>query len=116
MPDYMLLLHEQPVRFAKLSPSEMQATIERYQAWANRLRAAGKLNMGRKLTDEGGLHVRRDRGQMVVSDGPYAEAKDAVSGLFVIRAGSYEEARELVSDCPHLEFGWIEVREIEITD
>jgi hypothetical protein len=116
MPDYLLLLHEHPTRFAKMSPSEMQATIERYQAWANRLRAAGKLNMGRKLRDDGGVHVRRDHGQMVVSDGPYAEAKDAVSGLFVIRAETYDEAKRLVSDCPHLEFGWIEVREIEITD
>jgi hypothetical protein len=116
MPDYLLLLREDPVRFSKMSPSDMQATIERYQAWANKLRAAGKLHMGRKLRDEGGLHVRRDRGQMVASDGPYAEAKDAVSGLFVIRADSYDEAETLVRDCPHLEFGWIEVREIEITD
>jgi hypothetical protein len=116
MPDYLLLLHEDTARFSKMSPSDMQATIERYQVWAGKLRAAGKLNMGRKLRDEGGLHVRRDRGQMVASDGPYAEAKDAISGLFVIRAESYEEARTLVRDCPHLEFGWIEVREIEITD
>jgi hypothetical protein len=116
MPDYLLLLREDPVRFSKMSPSDMQATIERYQAWANKLRAVGKLHMGRKLRDEGGLHVRRDRGQMVASDGPYAEAKDAISGLFAIRADSYDEAKTLVRDCPHLEFGWIEVREIEITD
>jgi hypothetical protein len=116
MPDYLLLLREDPVRFNKMSPSEMQATIARYQAWANKLRDAGKMQMGRKLRDEGGLHIRRDRGQMVASDGPYAEAKDAISGLFVIRAEGYDEARTLVHDCPHLEFGWIELREIEITD
>ena len=116
MPDYLLLLREHPVRFSKMSPSEMQATIERYQKWATSLRDAGKLSMGRKLRDEGGLHVRRDRGQMVASDGPYAEAKDAISGLFVIHASGYEEAKALVRECPHLEFGWIEVREIEITD
>ncbi len=66
------------------------------------------------LKDEGGKQLRSGKGQMLVSDGPYAEAKDAVSGLFVINADSYEDATALLQGCPHFDFGWVELREIDV--
>jgi hypothetical protein len=115
MAEFLVLLHETPGSFANVSPSEMQAVIERYSAWAAKLGAAGKLVTGKKLRDEGGKRLRNERGRMVVSDGPYAEVKDIVGGLFIIQAASYEEASRLLADCPHLENGWIELREVEPT-
>ena len=44
---------------------------------------------------------------MKVTDGPYAEAREVIGGLFVIDAANYEEVVELSRDCPHLEFGEI---------
>ena len=38
-----------------------------------------------------------------------------MGGLFVIEAGSYDEVVELSNDCPHLEFGSIEIREVQPT-
>ena len=38
-----------------------------------------------------------------------------MGGLFVIEAESYDEAVELCKDCPHLDFGTIEVREVQPT-
>jgi hypothetical protein len=52
----------------------------------------------------------RDR---VVTDGPYAESKDLVSGTFVLDAASLQEAAELARDCPIFEFdGSVEVRPV----
>jgi hypothetical protein len=115
MPKYMLILHEDPARFARLSPSDMQAIVERYGAWAGKLAQARKLVAGDKLRDDGGRRLRRDAGGRVVSDGPYAEAKDVIGGFFTIEASSTDEAQQLASDCPHLDYGWIELREIEPT-
>jgi hypothetical protein len=113
MAEYLLLLHDDPQVFAQFSPSDMQACIQRYSAWAEKLRAGGRLVEAKKLTDEGGRHVRREKGRMEGSHGPYAETKDIVGGLFIVKAADYEEATALLADCPHLEFGWIEVREID---
>jgi hypothetical protein len=116
MPDYMVLLHEDPANTKNYSPTQIQGLIMRYADWINGLRAQGHVSLAKKLTDEGGRHLRMDKGKMVVSDGPYAETKDVVSGLFIINAPSYEQAQALVSGGPHYEFGWIELREIDPVD
>ncbi len=51
---------------------------------------------------------------MRITDGPYAETKDVVAGYYLIQAESYEDAVECSEDCPHLEFGTIEVRRIHV--
>ena len=38
-----------------------------------------------------------------------------IGGLFVIEAASYDEAVKIANDCPHLDYGSIEVREVEVT-
>jgi hypothetical protein len=114
MAEYLVLLHEDPARTRDLSPTEMQALIQRYTDWIGGLRAQGLVSVGKKLKDEGGRQLRGEKGKMVVSDGPYAEGKDVISGLFVITADSYEKAQALVAPGPHLEFGWIELREIDV--
>lgn len=37
MPQFMLLLHENPGDFSTTTPEEMQAIIERYRAWSQGL-------------------------------------------------------------------------------
>jgi hypothetical protein len=48
-----------------------------------------------------------------VTDGPFAESKEAIAGFFIIRADSLEQAVEIADGCPGLEFGQtVEVRAI----
>jgi hypothetical protein len=115
MKKYMLLLHDNPAGFANASPEDMQKVIEKYMAWGDRLRAAGIITDGQKLTDEPGKVVRRQNGQLRATDGPYSETKEVLGGYYTIQAESYEQAIERASDCPHLEYGGtIEVREIDV--
>ncbi|HYH46648.1 MAG TPA: YciI family protein [Thermoanaerobaculia bacterium] len=118
MPKYILLLHETPGDFAHLSPEQMQAIVEKYSAWLGGLQAAGRMAGGEKLKDDGGLHLRRaDRttGQLAIQDGPYSETKEVLGGYFLIEAAGRDEAVEIARGCPHLENGWIELREIDPT-
>lgn len=114
MAEYLVLLHEDPARTRNLSPTQMQALIQRYSEWIGGLRAQGLVAVGKKLKDDGGRHLRSEKGQMVVSDGPYTEGKDVISGLFIVTAAGYEQAQALLAPGPHLEFGWIELREIDV--
>ncbi len=112
MAEYLVLLHDDVARSRKFSPTEMQALIQRYQAWIGGLRDQGLVSVGKKLKDDGGRHLRGEKGKMVVSEGPYAEGKDVIGGVFVLKADSYEHAQALLAPGPHLEIGWIELREV----
>jgi hypothetical protein len=114
MPDYMLLLRDNRTEFPKLSPDEFQRVIQKYIAWGDSLRRRGLLVGNNKLTDGAARVIRREGGGLRVTDGPYAEAKEVLGGYYTIRADSYEQAIERCQDCPHLEFGSIEIREVEV--
>jgi hypothetical protein len=116
MPKFMLLLHETPSDFQDVTPEQMQAVIERYRTWSQGLAQAGKMAGGEKLKEEGGRHLRRSpqgSGRVEVTDGPYAEAREVMGGYFTIEAADYDEAVEVAKGCPHMENGWIEVRQVD---
>jgi hypothetical protein len=92
-----------------ISPEEMQAIIARYGAWKDKLGATGQ-----KLFDGQGRLMARNGNGVTVTDGPYAEAKEVIGGYFIIEAKDYDEAVRLSNDCPHLDFGSIEIRQIEL--
>jgi hypothetical protein len=113
MPKFMLLLHDRPRAFAGLSPADMQRIVQKYVAWGRKLRAKKLLAESHKLTEDAGRVVRQRRGQPIVSDGPYAETKELLGGYFIVKAKDYDEAMTHALDCPHLEYGTIEVRRID---
>ena len=96
-----------------MSPEEMQQVIGRYVAWRQKVAASGKMAGGQKLRDGEGRLLRGPGGKVSVTDGPYAEAREVIGGFFELSCGSYEEAVEIARTCPHLEFGTIEIREVE---
>jgi hypothetical protein len=54
--------------------------------------------------------VRVRGGKRLVTDGPFAESKEAVGGFDLIECDSLEEAVEIAGRHPIAEFGTIEVR------
>ena len=57
-----------------------------------------------------GRSVRVRDGKAVVSDGPFAETKEAVGGFDIIECDSLEQAVEIAAGHPVAEIGTIEVR------
>jgi hypothetical protein len=97
-----------------LSPTELQQHLAKWNAWTNSLLEAGRLQGAHPLTHPPtGKTVRgRDR---EVTDGPYAESKDLVSGTLIVEAGSLDDAAELSRGCPILELdGSVEIRPVLI--
>lgn len=60
------------------------------------------------------IEVRR--GKALVTDGPFAEAKEAVGGYGVVRVADRAAAVELAKRYPHARWGPVEVREILFFD
>jgi hypothetical protein len=56
--------------------------------------------------------VRVRDGERIVTDGPFAETKEAIGGLFLMDLPDLDEAIRLASLIPTAEHGSIEIRPI----
>jgi hypothetical protein len=117
MAQFMLLLHENPSEFADLTRKQMESVIAEYQAWGQRLASEGRLVASHKLTDDRGRHLGKRGSEILVTDGPFAEAKEVLGGYYIVKAASYDEAVEIAKSGPHLRYnGRIEVRKVDLVD
>ena len=105
--DYLLLFRGMDW-YRDFSPSELQEKMTAWVGWFNRLSSEGRCKGGQSLGMEGKVITGADRR---VFDGPFAEAKEAVAGYFLLSVHSEEEALAIAKDCPGLPYGVIcEVR------
>lgn len=112
MPRYMLNAYDRPM--PEVSPAQMQAIIQRYIVWTNRMREAGLLMDGFKLKDSEGRCIRKSgAGELVVTDGPFAESKEVLGGYWMLESPDYDAIVRQLGDHPHLEFGTLELRAID---
>ena len=79
--------------------------------WLDDLRARGAWTIGDQLAPpRRARSVRLRDGHRLVTDGPFAETKEAVGGFDLIEAASLDEAVEIAAGHPIAAFGTIEVR------
>lgn len=110
---YLLLLYETPEGL-RAPRSEVARLVAEYSAWAAAQRREGTLVSGEKLAADGLVLARDD--DLRLSREPGGGSARVLSGFFLIRADSYEEARQIAESCPHLAHGGeIEIRRIEET-
>jgi len=113
MAQFMLLLRDTPDTFSRYSEQEIHTILQKYRTW--REAQGSRVVLGKKLKDGEGRVMRKGSSKPVVTDGPFAESKEIMGGFFVVEADSYDAAVEIASTCPHVQFGTIEVRAVEIT-
>jgi hypothetical protein len=79
--------------------------------WVDDLQARGIWLTGDQLAPpRRARSVRVRAGKKMVTDGPFAETKEAVGGFDLIECGSFDEAVEIAASHPLAEIGTIEVR------
>jgi len=107
-----LLLFRHPSDQPEPSPEEMQQIFGKWMGWMKEMKAKGQYIDADRLADTGKV-VRSPRGSSV-TDGPYAESKEAVGGFVVITAAGIAQATDIAKACPGLDYGTtVEVRPIE---
>jgi hypothetical protein len=109
MPQYILLLYNDPSNMQNLSPEEMQKALEKYGAWMQK----SITKDGKRLAGDAGRVIRANGGKPRATDGPYSETKEALGGFYVIEAANYDEAVQHALGHPHLDYGGtVEVRHV----
>jgi hypothetical protein len=79
--------------------------------WVDDLQARGIWLTGDQLAPpRRARSVRVRGGKTLVTDGPYAETKEAVGGFDLLECDSLEEAVEIAASHPIAQMGTIEVR------
>lgn len=96
---------------AALSPDELQRVMTDFYAWVESLAQRGVHRGAQPLMEEGKL-VSGAKGASV-TDGAFAESKEAIAGYFRLAVADIDEAVRLAQACPILAYGaQIEVRPI----
>lgn len=109
MNEFLIVIHRDLTsKDASPSPQQMQEAIKPFQDWIGGIAAQNKLVAPPKRWDSGGRVVKQNN---VVTNGPYAEIKESIGGVLLIRANDYDEAVEIAKGCPILKWGAVvEVR------
>ncbi|HEU4942895.1 MAG TPA: YciI family protein [Gaiellaceae bacterium] len=111
--EFLALIHASENGWSSLSDDERQAVYQRYMEFSERPEVVG----GAELQETtAATTVRVRNGDSVVTDGPYAEVKEALGGFFIIEAGSIDDACRLAAEIPAAEHGAIEVRPIYVRE
>lgn len=108
MTKFLCIYREPTTHRVNPSPEEMQALQTAWYAWMQKFKSA-------IVTGDGLKRTGRLLKAGLVTDGPYAEAKEIVASYGVIQADNYETALAIVRESPAAAAGtgWsIEIREM----
>jgi hypothetical protein len=108
---FLALIHEDKNGWESLGDDDRQAVIQRYMEFSQKPEVVG----GAELQPTGtATTVRVRNGDQLVTDGPYAEVKEALGGFFILEADSIDDACRLAAEIPAAEHGAVEVRPVHI--
>jgi hypothetical protein len=111
----MALIYGDATRWESFSAEEKEAVYETYRVFADDARAAGVLEGGAELASTSDATTVRVREQeTLVTDGPYAEVKEALGGYFLLECETMDDALDWAARIPGAEHGAVEVRPVYV--
>ena len=111
---YLLLIYtpELPDQ-SEIPPEVFKQQMDAYDAFTRECRDRGVMLGGEALQPtETATSVRVRDGNTLVTDGPFAETKEALGGYYLLECKDLDEAIELAAKIPGAQQGTIEVRPI----
>ena len=110
---YALLIYEAEEVRDNYSPEDETNALAAHRALQENTKTAGRfVEANQLLPSSSASTVRRRNGRVSVTDGPFAETKELLIGLYVFDCETLEQAIEYAGDIPHSDTGAIEVRPI----
>jgi hypothetical protein len=97
---FVFLIHDDADAVAALTPDERRVIVGEHIAYSAMLRDIGAHVHGEALDDPSTAVVVRPGESPLVTDGPFADTKEAIGGLYIVDCASREEAIELAGKVP----------------
>ena len=116
--EFMALVYGSPDAWERLSEAERAAAYEGYMAVSQDAAAAGALVDASELeATAAATSVRVRDGEVLVTDGPYAEVKESLGGYYLFSCDSLDEAIAWAAKIPAAWTGGaIEVRPVHVEE
>ena len=93
------------------APEELAVMQREIPGWAEEMDGRGVRLLGRELDlPETAATVRVRDGEMLVTDGPFAETKEFIAGISLLECADLDEAIEVAAKCPVSWFQTLEIR------
>ena len=113
MSKFLMVFRGSLAQEMEYSPEKMQGYMQEWMTWIEAMKGKD-IYFGGEPLQPSGCTISADK---VVTDGPYAEAKDLVGGYVLIKADNLDDARVEALNCPIYQAnGSVEVREIMLMD
>jgi hypothetical protein len=110
---YVLLIYAAEKNWAALSPEEQNRIYYGYAEYSEKLSKSGKMLGCEPLEPTPTATTIRVRdGKRVSTDGPFAETKEQLGGIYVIDVKDLNEAMEWAAGIPDALTGSIEIRPV----
>jgi len=112
---YIALIYADEEVWSTFSEKDREAAYELYRAFGREAEEAGVLAGGNELgptRDATTVRVRND--EALVTDGPYAEVKEALGGFYLLECDSMEAAIDWAARIPGAHHGSVEVRPVYV--
>ena len=113
---YLILISHNP---ASQQVWESFTAAQRAEGWNyyaslnEDLNASGEMIISEALADPSlAKRVRVAEGQVMTTDGPFAEAKEHLAGFFLVDCESMDRAVQIAGRIPEAAFGLVEVRPV----
>src|SRR6267154_2876767 len=101
MEKFMIIIREDLGKMGKMTDEERFAKIPMMLQWVDSLIESGNYIKGEPLLVKG-RYVSKDQ---ILSDGPFIEAREGISGYEIIWAENLEQAAAIAQTCPLVQRG-----------
>ena len=113
MTTYLLMIYENEKRWADVSKEQGAKMMGDYKAFTDSIKTSGNFVAGEALRPtSSATTVRVKDGKRLTTDGPFAETKEQLGGIYLVKAKNLDEAIAMASRIPAAQHGSVEVRPV----
>ena len=110
---YLCLIYDEEKKLEAMPKSEGEAFMGEYFGFTEGIKKSGHYLGGNALQPvQTATTVRVRNGKVSTTDGPFAETRETLGGIFLIEVRDLDEAIQVAAHWPSARLGSIEVRPI----
>jgi hypothetical protein len=110
---YLLLIYDAESSYKDMPEAELAGFLGEYRAFTESIASSGQLLGSNRLHGaRAATTVRLREGKAQITDGPFAETREALGGYYLVEAKDLDEAVKLAARIPSARYGSVEIRPV----
>ncbi len=114
---YLLMIYENESNQAARTPQDQGQIMQAYMGFTQSIIQSGNFKAGDALHPTAtATSVRVKNGDIITTDGPFAETTEQLGGYYLVEAKDLDEAIAIAARIPTATHGTIEIRPVMVFD